>query len=103
MFQHTYREHLHFMTTKNNLKVAPEKCFFMLLKGKFFGHEIGYNTIKPIHSKIAAIHKILPPTGKVARMNFIGALNFYTKLIETNKLTSNLFTIFYKKILLGNG
>ena len=54
----------------------------MLLKVKFLGHEIGYNTIKPIHSKITAIHKIPSPTGKVALMSFIGALNFYTKFIE---------------------
>ena len=54
----------------------------MLLKFKFLGHEIGYITIKPIHSKIAAIHKILSPTGKVALMNFIGALNFYTNFFE---------------------
>ena len=60
----------------------------MLLKVKFLGHEIGYNTIKPIHSKIAAIHKILFPTGKVALMSFIGALKFYTKLIK--KLHNNL-------------
>ena len=60
----------------------------MLLKVKFLGHEIGYNTIKPIHSKIAAIHKIPFPTGKVALMSFIGALNFYTKFIE--KLHINL-------------
>ena len=51
----------------------------MLLKIKFFGHETGYNTIKPIHPKIAAIHKNPSPTGKVASMSFIGALNFYTK------------------------
>ena len=75
-------EQLHFISTKNNLKLAPEKSFFMLLKVKFLGHEIGYNTIKPIHSKIAAIHKILSPTGKVALMSFIGALNFYNKFIE---------------------
>ena len=37
---------------KNNLKLAPEKTFFMLLKVKFLGLENGYNTIKPIHSKI---------------------------------------------------
>ena len=49
-------EQLHIISTKNNLKLAPEKSFFMLLKVKFLGHEIGYNTIKPIHSKIAAIH-----------------------------------------------
>ena len=60
----------------------------MLLKVKFLGHEIGYNTIKLILSKIAAFHKIPYPTGKVALMSFIGALNFYTKFIE--KLHINL-------------
>ena len=81
-------EHLHIISTKNNLKLAPEKSFFMLLKVKFLGHEIGYNTIKPIHSKITAIHKIPSPTGKNALMSFIGALNFHTKFIE--KLHINL-------------
>ena len=80
MFQ--FIEQLDIISTKNNLKLAPEKSFFMLLKVKFLGHEIGYNTIKPIHLKLAAIHKIPSPTGKVALMSFIGALNFYTKLIE---------------------
>ena len=60
----------------------------MLLKVKFLGHEIDYNTIKPIHSKITAIHKIPSTTGKFALMSFIGALNFYTKFIE--KLHINL-------------
>ena len=54
----------------------------MLLKVNFLGHEIGYDIIKPIHSKIAAIHQIPSPTGKVALMSFIGALNFYTKFIQ---------------------
>ena len=81
-------EQLHIISTKNNLKMAPEKYFFMLLIVKLLGHEIGYNTIKPIHSKIAAIHKIPSPTGKVALMSFIGAFNFYTKFIE--KLHINL-------------
>ena len=76
-------EQLHIISTKNNLKLAPEKSFFMLPKVKFLGHEIGYNPIKPIHSKNAAIHKIPSPTGKVALMSFIGALNFYTNFIET--------------------
>ena len=86
MFQHI--EQLHIISTKNNLQLAPEKSFFLLLKVKFLGHEIGYNTIKPIHSKIAVINKIPSPTGKVALMSFIGALNFYTKFIE--KLHINL-------------
>ena len=62
-------EQLHNISTKNNLKLAPQKSFFMLLKVKFLGHEIGYNTIEPIQSKIAAIYKIPSPTGKVALMN----------------------------------
>ena len=76
-------EQLHIISKKHNLKLAPEKSFFMLLKVEFLGHEIGCKTIKPIHSKNDAIHKILPPTGKVVLMRFIGALNFYTKFIET--------------------
>ena len=81
-------EQLHIISTKNNLKLAPEKSSFMLFKVKFLGREIDYNTIKPIHSKTAAIHKIPSPTEKVALMSFIGALNFYTKFIE--KLHINL-------------
>ena len=81
-------EQLHIISIKNNLKLTPAKSFFMLLKVKFLGHETGYNTMKPIHSKIAAIHKIPSPTGKVALMSFIGALTFYTRFIE--KLHINL-------------
>ena len=81
-------EQLHIISTKNNLKFAPEKSFFMLLKVKILEHEIGYNTIKLIHSKIAAIEKLPSPSGKVAFMSFIGAPNFYTKFIE--KLHINL-------------
>ena len=47
-------EQLHIINTKNNLKLAPEKSFFMLFKIKFLGHEVGYNIIKPLHSKNAA-------------------------------------------------
>ena len=75
-------EQLHDISTKNNLKLAPEKSSLMLLKVKFLGHEIDYNTINPIHSKLAAIRKIPSPTGKVALMSFIGAVNFHTKSIE---------------------
>ena len=75
-------QQLHDISTKHNLKLAPEKSFFLLLKVKFLGHEIGYNTIKPIHSKVAALYKLPSPTGKVDLMSFLGALNFHTKLIE---------------------
>ena len=42
---------LHKIATKEKLKLAPEKSFYMLLKVKFIGHEIENNTIKPIPSK----------------------------------------------------
>ena len=48
---------LHEIATKENLKLAPEKSFYMLLKVKFLGHEIGNNTRKPVPSKIEAIKK----------------------------------------------
>ena len=48
---------LYKIATKESLKLAPEKSFYMLLKVKFLGHEIGNNTIKPIPSKIEAIKK----------------------------------------------
>ena len=75
-------EQLHIISINQNLKLAPGESFFMLLKIKFLGHETGYNTIKPMHSKVDAIHKIPSPTSKVALLSFIGALNFYTKVIE---------------------
>ena len=81
-------EQLHNISSKQNLKLAPEKSFLVLLKVEFLGHEIGYNTIKPIHSKIAAVHKTPSLNGKVALMSFISALNFYTNFIE--KLHINL-------------
>ena len=68
--------------TKSNLKLAPKKSYFMLRKVKTLGHEIDDTTITPIHSKSAAIHEIPSPTGKIALMSFIGALSFYTNLIE---------------------
>ena len=43
---------LHKIATKENLKLAPEKSFYMLLKVTFREHEIGNNTIKPTHKKL---------------------------------------------------
>ena len=66
-------------TILNWLLKNPFSC---LLKLIFLDMKLVTNTNKPIHSKIAAIHKILRPIGKVALMSFIAALNFYTKFFE---------------------
>ena len=55
-------EQLHQICHSNNLKIAPEKSFYILLTVKFLGHEIGHNTIKPISSKVDGIHKLKTPT-----------------------------------------
>ena len=77
---------LHKIATKENLKLAPEKSFYMLLK--VLGHEIGNNTIKPIPSKIEAIKRIPSPKEKKDVMQFLGSVNFYSTFIE--KLHINL-------------
>ena len=73
---------LHKIASRENLKLAPEKSFYMLLKVKFLGHEIGNNTIKPIPSKIDAIKRIPSPKEKKDVMHFLGSVNFYSKFIE---------------------
>ena len=75
----------------------------MLLKVKFLGHEIGHNTIKPLHSKVAAIHKLNSPTGNVALIDFIDALSFYKHLLTNFRLTSNRSKTYYTEIPLGLG
>ena len=74
--------------TKENLKLAPENTFYMLIKGKILGLEIGNNTIKPIPSKIEATKRIPPPKEKKDVMQFLGSVNFYSSFVE--KLHINL-------------
>ena len=79
---------LHKIASRENLKLAPEKSFYMLLKVKFLGQEIGNDTIKPIPSKIDAIKRIPSRKEKKDIMKFLGSVNFYSKFIE--KLHINL-------------
>ena len=79
---------LHKIATKEKFKLAPEKSFYMLLKVKYHGREIGNNTIKPIPSKNEAIEKIPTPKDKKDVMQTLGSVNFYSQFIE--KLHINL-------------
>ena len=86
--------------SKNNLEIAPEKSFYILLTVKCLGHEIGNNTIKPISSKVDAIHQLKTPTPKTKLLRFIGSMNFYSKFI--NKLHISLkpfYTLLHDDIL----
>ena len=91
-------ENLHIISTKHNLKLAPEESFLILLKVKFLGHESSYDTMKPIHSKSVAMHKLPSPTGKLNLMSFKKALNFYSKFIEQLHIHFKpFFYLFHKK------
>ena len=73
---------LHEIATKENLKLEPEKSFYMLLKVKLLGHEIVNNTMKPISSQIETIKRIPSPKETKDVMQFLGSVNFYSKCIE---------------------
>ena len=89
----------HKIATKENLKLAPEKSFYMLLKVKRLGHEKGNNTIKPIPSKIEAIKRIPSPKEKKDDMQFLGSVNFYSKLIEKLHIKLKpLFTLLHDDV-----
>ena len=82
----------HKITTKENLKLAPEKSFYMLLKVNFVRHEIGNNTNKSIPSKREAIKRISSPKEKKDVMQFLRSVNFYSKFVK--KLHINLKPIY---------
>ena len=47
----------HDTASEANLKLYRDKSFFMLFAVEDLGHELDFNTIKPINSKEAAIYK----------------------------------------------
>ena len=94
---------LHKIVTKENLKLAPEKSFYMLLKVKFFGHEIGNNTIKPIPSKIEVIKGFPSPKEKKDVMQILGSVNFLQNSLRNCIQFSNHYTLYYMMMLNFNG
>ena len=47
-----------------NLKAAPDKSHFFLIRDKFLEHNTEQNTITPLKSRIDASQKFQPPTNK---------------------------------------
>ena len=67
---------LHTIASRENLKLAPEKSFYMLLKVKFLGHEIGNNTIKPNHPKLKLLKEFHHQKKRKMLCNFLAVLTF---------------------------
>ena len=91
-------EQLHQICQTNNLKIAPEKFFYILLTVQFLGHEIGNNTIKPISSKVDAIHHLKTPTSKTELMRFFGLMNFYSKINKLHISLKPFYTLLHDDI-----
>ena len=90
---------LHKIVTKKNLKLAPEKSFYMLLKVNFLGHEIGNNTIRPIPLNIETIERIPSPKDERDVMQFLGSVNSHSKFVEKLHVNrKSLYTIFHDDV-----
>ena len=69
-------EKYHQILQNGNMKAAPDKSHFFLIRVKFLGHTIEKDTITPLKSRIDAIQKLQPTTNKKKIQEFLGMLNF---------------------------
>ena len=68
---------LHIISTEHSQQLAPET--FYASESLILRQIIGYNTIESTHSKHAAIHRLLSPTGKIELLSFIAAQFLHQK------------------------
>ena len=66
----------HQTLVKENMKAAPDKSHFFLIRVEFLEHIIEENTITPLKSRIDAIIKLQPPSNKKKRQELFEMLNF---------------------------
>ena len=74
-------EWYHQILKNENMKAAPDKSHFFLIRVKFLGHIIEKNIITPLKSCIDAIQKLQPPINKKKIQEFLGVLNFLSKYV----------------------
>ena len=79
-------EQYHQILKNENMKAAPNKSQFFLIRVKFLGRIMESNTITPLQSRIHAIQKLQPPTNKKKIQEFLGMLNFLSKCVYKMQL-----------------
>ena len=71
---------------EHGLKIKPKKCDFFKVKIKFLGHIIdvsdGDIRLLPDPSKVEAIAEWNEPTTNTELQSFIGAINYYSKMVK---------------------
>ena len=87
----------------HNLKIKLKKCDFFKTRIKFLGHiieshEDSDTTIGPDPEKVTAISQWSQPVNNTQLQSFVGAVNYYNKMIENYaKIAAPLTSIMAKK------
>ena len=84
-------EKCHQILQNENMKAAPGKSHFFLIRVKFLGHIIEKDTINRLKSRIDAIQKLQPPTNKMKIQEFLGMLIFLSKYVYKMQLNLRPF------------
>ena len=79
-------EQYHQILKNENMKAAPDKSHFFLIRVKYLRHFIERNTTTPLKSRIDSIQKLQPPTKKKKIQGFLGMLNFLSKYVYQMQL-----------------
>jgi hypothetical protein len=71
---------------RHGLKIKPKKCELFHVRLKFLGHIIDVSGVRirilPNPDKVDAINKWEEPTNNTELQSFIGAVNYYARMIE---------------------
>jgi hypothetical protein len=65
-----------------NLKLQPEKCFFLKRELAFLGHVVGEDGIQPDEAKIITVKTFPIPKNQKQLKGFLGLASYYRKFIK---------------------
>ena len=70
---------------KNELKISPKKCQLFRKELQYMGNAIFIKDrrvcVKPLQSRLEAIHKLKPPTTVKGCRSFVGMVNFLSYFV----------------------
>lgn len=83
---------------KNNLKLQPEKCYFLQREINYLGHIIAKDGVKPDPEKIKCVENFPRPENVKEIQSFLGLANYYRRFIQNfSKIAEPLNKLLRKK------
>ena len=61
----------------------------------YHGYQMGSDKAKPIHSKMAAVHKNGPPVTKTVLMKFFVSKNVFSEFFDTSHFKMKSLKVFF--------